>query len=200
MQRRLENVNGTIVLVIDCNAGQFEVEEFESVLPREGARSYHSWDASVLRLWSEPLALPFAPGPAASEAPEPVQATDVGTGLREISTHKVNACNEAIRITVLDDPGAGGANHVYRLAWPADPTDHIDISFQNGPIGEAGVNGVTQEAILAVVVDRLEGFQHGPYANAWNQEALNHIRKAIEVLQSRTLDRVARGVEGTHTV
>jgi hypothetical protein len=33
--------------------------------------------------------------------------------------------------------------------------------FQNGPIAEVGVNGVTHEVLLAIVADRLRSFQKG---------------------------------------
>lgn len=131
---------------------------------------------------------------------------------RELTSHKVNGCNEALVISVMDEPGSGGANHDYAIGF-VDPRYGYErspisdrhgrnciISFQNGPIKEAGVNGVTHEALLAIIEDRLVGFQSGPYACADNAEALEHIRGAMECLQRRTKARVARGVEGTHTV
>jgi hypothetical protein len=126
---------------------------------------------------------------------------------RELTSHKVNGCNEAIAIVVLDEPGHGGACHDYVICTPNDSFNQelnsslvVQVSFQNGPIKEAGVNGVTHEALLAIVEDRLVGFQSGPYACADNAEALDHIRGAMECLQRRTKARVARGVEGTHAV
>lgn len=118
---------------------------------------------------------------------------------REIATHKVNGLNESIKIEVVDEPGAGGASHHYRVSWPHNPTGvtGIGIYFQNGPIQENGVNGVSQEALLAIVKDRLESFQKGAFACDENQQALNAINHAIEKLHSRTQNRVARGVEGT---
>ena len=77
---------------------------------------------------------------------------------------------------------------------------HQTISFQNGPIGEVGVNGVSNEALLAVVEDRLLGFQSGPYACRDNAVALTKIQEAMMWLQKRTHERMARGVEGTHKV
>lgn len=76
------------------------------------------------------------------------------------------------------------------------------ISFQNGPVKEDGngVNGITHEVLLAVLIDRLEGFQAGQYANPHNQLALDHLRGALEALHDRTRARIARGVEGTHKV
>jgi hypothetical protein len=72
------------------------------------------------------------------------------------------------------------------------------ISFQNGPIAEAGVNGLTQEALLAIVADRLRSFQAGPYACPENGDALAAVEEAMACLHSRTKARMARGVEGTH--
>ena len=74
------------------------------------------------------------------------------------------------------------------------------ILFQNGAIPEAGVNGVTQEVLLAIVADRLRSFQAGPFANDYNAAALSHVESALGALLDRTRNRMARGVEGTHTV
>lgn len=123
--------------------------------------------------------------------------------MRQLTDHKVNETNEALAITVLDEPGAGGANHEYQISW-ANGEDPVPLSktcfigFQNGPIKEKGVNGVTQEALLAIVTDRLRSFQAGPYACRENAIALTHIETAQMWLQKRTRDRLARGVEGTN--
>lgn len=115
---------------------------------------------------------------------------------RELTSHKVNGCNDALKIEVLDEPGSGGANHEYRIYVPSG-TDCF-IEFQNGPIKEVGTNGLTHEALLAIVIDRLEGFQRGPFAHAYNADALTSCRSALASLQQRTRDRLARGVEGTY--
>lgn len=132
--------------------------------------------------------------------------------MRTIDDHKVNPANDTLRIEVLDSPGSGGANHLYRISGlnthsnDSDPftmeygkaADHATILFQNGTIPEKGVNGVTQEALLAVVIDRLRSFQSGPYACRENALALTKIEEALHWLQQRTLARMRRGVEGTH--
>ncbi len=127
--------------------------------------------------------------------------------MRELTSHKVNGLNDALKIKVLDDPGAGGACHCYMIH--ADES-HItlgdgvtvtcDVRFQNGPIAEAGVNGISQEALLAIVEDRLKCFQAGPYACRENAIALTKIQEAMQWLHHRTRERMARGVEGTSTV
>jgi hypothetical protein len=121
--------------------------------------------------------------------------------MRELTSHKVNGLNEALKIAVLDGPGSGNANHLYEIGWGAhdelSTTNPTVISFQNGPITEAGVNGISMEALLAIVEDRLKGFQSGQYANRENALALTHVQDAMHWLHHRTRERVARGVEGT---
>jgi hypothetical protein len=119
--------------------------------------------------------------------------------MRTLTDHVVpgDSANHQLRIEVHDEPGAGGANHEYMIAWDgADQADGCGISFQNGPIKENGVNGLTQEALLAIVIDRLRSFQAGPYACGENALALSHCEEALRQLQKRTRARIARGVEG----
>jgi hypothetical protein len=123
--------------------------------------------------------------------------------MRELISHKVNGLNEALKIQVLDEPGPGGASHAYRIA--IDETVHrpeagwvaTNIDFQNGPIAESGINGVSNEALLAIVEDRLADFQSGLYSCRETAIALMKIQEAMMWLQKRTRNRVARGVEGT---
>jgi hypothetical protein len=132
--------------------------------------------------------------------------------VRELTSHKVNGCNETLKIEVVDEPGSGGACHHYRLTGfntatnasdpfverHGSPAEHSTVLFQNGPIPEKGVNGVTQEALLAIVEDRLKCFQAGPYACRENAIALTKVQEAMMWLKRRTEERIARGVEGTH--
>jgi hypothetical protein len=117
--------------------------------------------------------------------------------MRTITSHIVNPVNDKLEIRVLDAPGAGGANHEYRIVTVDQRVpQHWHLSFQNGPIAEFGVNGVTQEALLAIVADRLDSFQNGPFACLENEIALEKVHEAMEALHSRTRLRMARGVEG----
>lgn len=118
--------------------------------------------------------------------------------MREITSHQVNECNKELSISVLDEPVSGGANHKYLIS--GGKYANCAIEFQNGPIKESGVNGVTQEALLAIVSDRLQSFQKGPFACRENALALTKIEEAIHWLNHRTNARLSRGVEGTHKV
>ena len=124
--------------------------------------------------------------------------------MRFINDHKVNPANDTLTIRVLDEPGAGGANHQYAVEHNPSGRDGFiyNIGFQNGPINEGGngVNGMTHEVLLAIVADRLRSFQKGAYACKANACALTHIEEAQHWLQQRTLERMRRGVEGTHTI
>ena len=126
--------------------------------------------------------------------------------MRQITSHKVagNEHNE-VMILVTDEPGAGGANHKYEI-WPPlnvaarsfqEASAAIaEINFQNGPIPVNGITGVTHEVLLAIVADRLECFQAGPFPCHENEIALLHVNRALELLKNRTEDRIKRAVEG----
>ena len=133
---------------------------------------------------------------------------------RELTDHIVNPANDKLKITVEDAPGAGGACHLYSISGfdpgfnPAakarhflgtgEIIDNVSLLFQNGPITEVGVNGVTHEALLAILIDRLRSFQAGPYNCFENAAALTHLEAAQNHLHNRTRARMDRGVEGTH--
>jgi hypothetical protein len=115
--------------------------------------------------------------------------------MRQLSAHKANGLNEAINITVLDEPGAGGAHHAYELSGAGKT---VRLEFQHGPIKEAGLNGISNEALLAIVADRLECFQAGPFACKDNEDALGMVKGGLTCLLKRTKKRVDQGIEGTN--
>ncbi len=117
---------------------------------------------------------------------------------RELVSHKVSGLNEFLRIAAVDEPGMGGANHVYDVTPTVGNAKGVRIEFQNGPLKEAPPNGLSNEALLAIVEDRLIGFQSGQFACRENAIALTKLQEAMMWLQKRTRDRVARGVEGTN--
>lgn len=117
--------------------------------------------------------------------------------MRKIESHKV-AGNE-LDIVVMDEKGSGGANHKYEVWVKTGPNSNVvlaDIDFQNGPIPVNGINGVTPEVLLAIVKDRLEYFQDGPFPCTENEDALFYVIHALETLKNRTKDRIKRVVEG----
>lgn len=123
---------------------------------------------------------------------------------RIITGHQVNECNDAITITADErHEKYGNASHRYSCEWRDTESAEIRmvvINFQRGPIKEVGTNGLTHEALLAILIDRLEGFQSGAFACDENHDALVHLMAARDALFRRTQARVERGVEGANVV
>lgn len=108
------------------------------------------------------------------------------------------------RVKVVDEKGVGNANHLYHIESQVkeciddERRVFVKVKFQNGTVKENGVNGCHNEDLIAIVMDRLEGFQAGDYACKENQMALDKLTEALLWLRKRTMDRESRGVEGTH--
>ena len=122
--------------------------------------------------------------------------------MSEITDHQINELNADL-IIIADErkPEFGNGSHHYSVTAHEDgkPTWHVaQIDFQQGPVPEVGINGLTNEALLAIVIDRLRGFQSGPFACRENALALTKLEEALHWLQSRSRDRIVRGVEGTY--
>lgn len=71
------------------------------------------------------------------------------------------------------------------------------LDFQRGPVKETGVNGATNEALLAILVHRLQ-FLNGKFPCRENSLAITKLQEAQMWLNTRTADRQARGVEGVN--
>lgn len=115
---------------------------------------------------------------------------------RQITTHVVPGQSNELNIEVHDMPGAGNACHDY-VVRDHDGQQQGHIRFQKGLVAENGINGISNEVLLAIVKDRLEGFQSGAYACRENALALVSVDNALVALKSRTEARIARCVEGT---
>lgn len=118
-----------------------------------------------------------------------------------ITFHEVDGVEPTLDIHTIDAPGPGGAHHDYIINGRGDHEYSADhrIRFQRGSIKECGVNGLTNEVLLAIVAHRLSCFQDGPFPCHENETALSNILAALGQLNKRTKDRIARGVEGQCT-
>ena len=134
-------------------------------------------------------------GPRSAPNPESVRA---------IMGHHVasDKCRHGVQSLVIDQPDESGACHAYEAMYVQNPDSPADtywvmasLDFQKGPIAEVGVNGINNEVLLAIVLDRLLGFQSGPLACHANAEAYRHLEAALVALKGRTEDRVSRNAE-----
>lgn len=112
--------------------------------------------------------------------------------MREITTHKLPGVNDKLKLVAVD------TNHHYLISFANEDGDLVDtnLRFQNGPLQEAGVNGITHEVLLAILIDRIEEFQKTDFVCRENAIALTKLQEALHWLNHRTFQRVRRGVEG----
>ena len=110
-------------------------------------------------------------------------------------------------VFAVDEKGPGNANYVYEVKTAIERTKTGQsvavlgtIVFQKGPIKESGVNGIHNEDLIAIVIDRLEGYQKGDFACKDNGRVLVDLYGALNYLRDRTKEREKRGVEGTSVI
>lgn len=88
--------------------------------------------------------------------------------------------------------GTDVAGHLYQvLAGPKT----LSVEFQHGAVKEHGVNGVTSEALLAILVHRTQVLNER-FPCRENSIAVTKMQEALMWFEKRTADRKARGVEG----
>lgn len=130
-----------------------------------------------------------------------VHGHEDGLGLNDLITIEADA----------RDPNAGGSSHRYHV-W-MDVT-HTQAAIESGCTGEArgtvaaidfqhgarmaanAEPGITEAVLLAILIDRVEGFQAGPFACQENAEMLKHLRAASLLTRDRAIARAHRGVLG----
>jgi hypothetical protein len=96
------------------------------------------------------------------------------------------------------DPNAGGGYHAYAIQY-GGPKDVLHIPFQHGPRGApTSTAGIFDDDLLAILEDRMQAFEEGPFACEENALALAHIRDARYWLGTRVARRVAQGVLGAN--
>ena len=126
---------------------------------------------------------------------------------RSLYDHKVTELNrQHVIVEALDVRNDDGANHKYSIAVVVNAVapdgtrqviESCILNFQNGGLREVGPNGITDQALLAIVLDRLRGFQSGPFSCRENAIAITKLEEALMWTGKRAADRAARGVEGT---
>jgi len=127
--------------------------------------------------------------------------------MREINCHAIEGVPNTVRIETLDDAKPNDAHCRYQFLLKQGGTfqPFSQLTFQKGPLKETlpdGTvrdvlsNGITNEALLAVVIDRLESFQSGSFKCEENDRALRAIQKGLRCLHERTRERIRRNVEG----
>jgi len=163
-----------------------------AIFARLGAERRHGTAAALAAAVERSLPAPAAPiSPADLDALIGVQAPDEPRP----DFHIVEQRDGVTISADWRDPVNGNASHRY-VVCASDGRGGEFFTFQRGPVAEVGVNGVQNEHLLRIVIDRLEGFQASRFACEENALALKSCIAALESLNARTAARKARGVEG----
>jgi hypothetical protein len=108
--------------------------------------------------------------------------------------HDGHGLNESIRIET-DEPDGSGAPHNYN-AW-IDSTRVAAVQFQKGPRNvEGSTPGMTEAALITILIDRMRGFQGGPYSCRENAIQLTKLEEVLHWTKARADARAKRGVLG----
>lgn len=115
-----------------------------------------------------------------------------------ITHHDGHGLNESITI-YAGEPGPGGASHAYGF-WISSSMKVGELQFQLGPRNvEGSTPGLTVNAVLAALVDYLEGFQAGEFKCRENALVITKLEEAMHWVTHRADARARRGVLGTYT-
>ena len=109
----------------------------------------------------------------------------------------IHTDNNGVETLALLD--CGNAGHFYAIVLPeTDQKGQFTqtFGFQKGPVAEVGVNGITSEALLAILLHRTTVLNNCKFPCVENEIAISCIEAALAALTLRTANRIERGVEG----
>ena len=89
-----------------------------------------------------------------------------------------------------DDKNVAG--HMYQIQTG---TKQTELMFQLGGVATNGVNGLTNEALIAVLIHRIN-YLNQQFPCPENFKTISHLEDALTNLEVRTARRMVRGVEG----
>jgi len=100
-----------------------------------------------------------------------------------LSSHMCDGLNDQLDIEVCGEPSDIGEHQEYKVRGfnqKAGNTETLcEVRFQEGGYKTVGVNGLSNEALLAIIEHRLRGFQSGPFSCRENSVALTKVQEAI---------------------
>lgn len=98
-------------------------------------------------------------------------------------------------VTTTDgQQGSIQTGHVYEIRGTGVPAV---VAFQQGAVPKNGVNGVTNEALLQILIHRTE-IINDQFPCDENFHALSYMRAALNCFNDRTARRKSAGIEGTY--
>ncbi|EXS83097.1 hypothetical protein [Acinetobacter baumannii] len=121
----------------------------------------------------------------------------LGYANRELKPQEID---KVVNGEMVEGITAYAQGHYYKISANPETQNakdfEISLHFQDGPIPEHGVNGVTSEALLKVLIPRTKTLDEKSPSEL-NKKAIIYMESALEEFNKRTAERRARGVEGT---
>jgi len=102
--------------------------------------------------------------------------------------------DSGVTIHRIGRTNVGGDSPTYVISVPG--AREVTIDFQDGPVGDEGINGIQTEHLIMVALDRMRSFQKGKFACRENALVVTKLEEALQWLHARTHDRRKRQVEG----
>ena len=111
---------------------------------------------------------------------------------------RIHTDNNGVYVNAISSDGSG-KNVDWHQYYIQAGFKGISLDFQSGEVKDNGVNGITSEALLAILIHRTKFLDYKfPYDE--NKRAINHLEEALVNLEVRTARRIIRGVEGKDAV
>lgn len=115
--------------------------------------------------------------------------------------HDGHGLNESIGIIADERDAKNGGNGSHHYDFTASKGTAVHqvgfIQFQHGPrLDPKSRIGVTEAALYVVLIDRLEGFQAGPFACDENMQQIDLLKQCLALTKARADARAAAGILG----
>lgn len=111
--------------------------------------------------------------------------------MKHLTTHHTNALNKQLRLARYE------SGNFYAVDWPGAESSPVLLKFHTG--NPDFPKGISNEVLLAILIDRFETHQASETTCTENEEAHRHLALALQWLGNRTDRRQREGVEGTQT-
>lgn len=115
--------------------------------------------------------------------------------MKEVTYHLRDSGDKRWRVFAEGDVGNNGAYTAYRVSMQTpgqmEVGANLVIKFQNGPITDKGINGVSDGSLLSAVADHLQDIntkKNCPY----REKAADLVRQAISSLEMAADDQSTR--------
>lgn len=121
----------------------------------------------------------------------------IGYASRELEPQEID---KVVNGEVVEGITEYKQGHYYKISPNVEVQNandfEISIHFQDGPISDLGVNGVTSEALLKILIHRTKILDEN-FPSVFNKQAILHMESALKEFNKRTEERRARGVADT---